>query len=228
MVEILYKSVNAVVIYKPHGTPSQPDPSGDPDAMTLTSSELSRIGEPSDIWLIHRLDRGVGGLMIFARNKKSAAELSRLVRDRLITKEYLAVVDGAPADGEMRDLLFKDSRTSRAYVVERPRGGVREAVLQSTTLATVDTADGARSLVRVVLGTGRFHQIRAQLSHRAHPILGDRKYGSRTVVRGGIALAAFHLEISLGDERIDVTHLPSITDQPWSLFSKTDYERALQ
>ena len=95
MIEILYKSKNAVVIYKPAGIPSQSDPSGDPDAMSLTGAELKRLGESDALWLIHRLDRVVGGLLIFARSKRYAAILSELVKGRLLTKEYYAVVDGA-------------------------------------------------------------------------------------------------------------------------------------
>ena len=118
MLNIVYLSKSAAVIYKPHGMPAQPDPSGDTDAMTATATLLREKGETADLWLINRLDRGVGGLMIFARDKKTAATLSETVRDRQITKEYFAVVEGVPEGDRMVDFLYKDSRTSKAYIVK--------------------------------------------------------------------------------------------------------------
>ena len=227
MIEILYKSKNAVVIYKPHGIPAQSDPSGDKDAMALTSEMLAECGEQSELWLIHRLDRAVSGLMIFARNKKSAAELSKTVKMRQITKEYLAVVSGVPSCGVMEDYLYKDSRTSKAFVVDRKRAGVKDARLFCVPITTAKTDNGDRTLVKISLDTGRFHQIRAQLSHRGHSILGDKKYGSHESLRGGIALTAYRLSIDLFGETIEVTRLPSSKDYPWSLFSEADYDRSI-
>lgn len=218
MVEIKYLSPNAVVIYKDHGTPAQPDPSGDLDAMTATSDILRKLGKDESLWLINRLDRGVGGLMIFARNKESAAVLSTLVRDRQITKEYFAVVEGKTDSGELNDLLYKDSRTSKAYIVKNERNGVKKASLSYETLEIVNTENGELSLVKISLNTGRFHQIRAQFSSRRHPIIGDKKYGSRFVLRGGIALMSCHLEAELSDELIDVSIFPDKNIYPWSLF----------
>ena len=225
MVEILYKSENAIVIYKSHGTPSQPDPSGSPDAMSEASGLLRDMGENSDLWLIHRLDRSVSGVMIFARNKESAALLSEQVRERQIAKEYLAVVSGTPEEGTLTDYLFKDSRLSKAFVVSSERKGVKRASLDCQRLASITEKGSTLSLVRITLHTGRFHQIRAQLSSRACPILGDKKYGSRISLKDGIALAAYRLEIDLKDEHIRVTHLPKTDNQPWSLFDSTVYER---
>ena len=99
MTKIVFKNKNAVIIYKPPGIPSQSDLSGDPDALTLTSSLLATAGEPHELYLVHRLDRVVGGIMVLARNKKSAAALSALVSGEGIGKEYLAVVEG-------RDFIF--------------------------------------------------------------------------------------------------------------------------
>lgn len=227
MLEIIYKSKNAIVIYKPVGMPSQSDLSGDKDAMTLTSELLSECGEPADLWLIHRLDRTVSGVMIFARSKASAAELSRIVKERQIAKEYLAVVTGVPENGVMRDYLFKDSRTSKAYVIDKKRAGAKDARLVCTPILTVKTDNGDRTLVRISLDTGRFHQIRAQLSHRGHPILGDKKYGSRESLRSGIALTAYRLNISLFGENIDVVRMPCVSDYPWSLFPIEEYDRSI-
>ena len=214
--KILYKSKNAVVVFKPCGVPSQSDPSGDPDAMTLTARALADNGEPSELWLIHRLDRCVSGLLIFARNKRSAALLSESVRERAITKEYLAVVTGDAPSGELCDLLYKDSRTGKAYVTDRARTGVKEARLTATPVAKRE----GLTLVAVELHTGRFHQIRAQLSARHASIVGDKKYGSRVGMKGGIALSAYHLAVEFGSERVDVRCLPDTEEYPWCLFEE--------
>ena len=226
MLNIVYLSKSAAVIYKPHGMPAQPDPSGDTDAMTATATILRERGENADLWLINRLDRGVGGLMIFARDKKTAATLSETVRDRQITKEYFAVVSGIPDGDRMVDFLYKDTRTSKAYIVKTERKGVKKASLSFKTVATANTEKGTLSLVSVSLDTGRFHQIRAQFSSRGHAIVGDKKYGSPHLLRGGIALVSCRLYVELGDEKIDVSVTPDTAQYPWSLFADTDFTGA--
>ena len=124
--------------------------------------------------------------MVFARSQTSAATLSRAVQEKRLSKEYFALISGvpAPAAGEMTDFLFKDSRKGKVFTVKRPRKGVREARLTYRTL----WSGGAEpvSLVRILLDTGRTHQIRVQFSSRGMPLLGDGKYGSR--VKGELAL----------------------------------------
>ena len=224
MVEILYKSKNAVVIYKPAGIPSQGDPTGDKDALTLTSEILRELGENSSLWLIHRLDRVVGGLLIFARNKKYAAILSEYVKDRLVTKEYYAVVDGECEGGILENLIFKDPRASKSFIVDRERQGTKPARLSYRRLASAETEKGTKTLVYVTLDTGRFHQIRAQMSHIKHPITGDGKYGSRDNRAKSLALMASHLAIDLPGEKIDACRLPELDTYPWSLFDSANYE----
>lgn len=224
MVEILYKSKKAVVIYKPSGIPSQSDPTGDKDAMTLTSEKLRELGENASLWLIHRLDRVVGGLLIFARNKKYAAILSEYVKERLITKEYYAVVDGKAEGGVLENLIFKDPRAGKAFIVDRERQGTKTARLSYRSLATVETEKGAKTLVYVTLDTGRFHQIRAQMSHEKHPITGDGKYGSKDNRAKSLALMASHLALDLPGEKIDISRLPELDAYPWSLFDSDEYK----
>ena len=224
MVEILYKSKNAVVIYKEPGVPSQSDPSGDPDAMTLTSEHLRSLGENPNLWLIHRLDRVVGGLLIFARNKKTAAVLSEYVKDRLITKEYYATVEGEISSATLENFLYKDARAGKSFIIDKDRAGAKLARLSYATLATVDTEKGKKSLIYVTLETGRFHQIRAQLSHTGHPITGDGKYGSHDNKAKKIALISSHLAIDLPGEKINVRRIPDREAYPWSLFADEDYK----
>lgn len=231
--DIVYKSKDAVAVIKPVGMPSQSDPTGDMDAMTATAEQLRSCGEPSDLWLVHRLDRGVGGLMVFARSARAAASLSETVRDRKMEKIYFAVVDGRPEGGVLEDLLYKDARTSKAYVTDRERAGVKRAVLEYRPLATVAVEGGERTLVLVRLKTGRFHQIRVQFASRRHPLVGDKKYGSRDRGSGGVALFCCGLSFddlnnrngcATGGERVNLRVLPELGKYPWSLFDGSVYK----
>ena len=223
MIEILYKSRALIAIYKPHGIPSQPDPSGDADAMTLTREALAKAGEPDALWLIHRLDRVVGGIMIFARSKKYAAALTDMLKERVITKEYYAVLDGATPGGKFEDYIYKDARAGKAFIVERERSGVKRASLTCIPLAERTTDRGVKTLVKISLDTGRFHQIRSQTSHRSTPVTGDGKYGSHDNRAKHIALVASHINLSVLAEKLDITRLPDLKEYPWSLFDEADF-----
>ena len=164
---IRYKDSSLVLCLKPVGVESEGE--GMPRLLE------QQLGSP--IFCVHRLDKAVGGLMVYARTKQAAAALSAAVARREMEKEYLCVVPGAPepAQGLMRDLLYRDAAKNKSFVVKRPRRGVKEAELAYTLLERgPETA-----LVRVALHTGRSHQIRVQFSSRAMPLLGDVKYGSR-------------------------------------------------
>lgn len=165
--EILYRDRHLLVCVKPQGIVSEDG--GLPD--------LLRGQTGGEIFCVHRLDRDAGGLMVYARSAKAAAELSRLVAGRALTKEYLAAVQGKPEppEGTMRDLLYRDGAKNKSYVVRRPRRGVREAELTYRLLESRE----ALSLVSVRLVTGRSHQIRVQFASRGMPLAGDPKYGSR-------------------------------------------------
>ena len=221
-VKIIYKNKDAIIILKPAGMPSQSDPSGDTDAMTVTEALLREAGERSSLWLVHRLDRTVGGLIAFARNKKSAAELSRLAASGDMEKKYFAVCHGVPEDGEYRDYLYKDNATSKSYIVKTARAGAKEAILHSKSLSVSE--DGNLSLVSVLLETGRFHQIRAQFAARSHSLVGDKKYGSRDTMAKKPALFAYSLAFELFGKKISARHLPPTEEYPWSLFSESVYK----
>jgi 23S rRNA pseudouridine1911/1915/1917 synthase len=213
-IKIVYKNRNLVIIDKPAGIPSQSDPTGDKDAMTLTSEALASFGEPSQLWLVHRLDRTVGGLICFARNKKSAAELSKIASDGSMKKNYIAVCHGHAEGGEYCDLLFKDSITSKAYVVKTERKGAKEAKLIAKPMEEKD----GMTLVSVKLLTGRFHQIRAQMSARGNSLVGDKKYGSRDSATRYPSLFANALSFELFGKKISVAALPDASVYPWSVF----------
>ena len=163
--QFLYHDKDLAVIIKPVGLDSE---SAVPAAI---SAELG-----GEVYTIHRLDLNVGGVMVYARTKQAAAALSRAVQEGTMVKEYVALVHGeVPKAGDWTDLLLKDARKNKVFVVDRMRKGVKDARLAFTRLET----DGEPSLVRIRLYTGRSHQIRVQFASRKHPLLGDHKYGAR-------------------------------------------------
>ena len=162
--EILFQDPGIVVCRKEAGMDSEHD---------IPQSLKAVLG--GEIFPVHRLDRGTAGLMVYARRKQAAAALSRAIAEGAFQKEYLALVHGCPPEtGTWEDLLFKDSRKNKVFVVKRPRAGVRAAKLRYQVIRP-----GEESLVRVFLETGRSHQIRVQFSSRGYPLVGDHKYGSR-------------------------------------------------
>lgn len=166
-IQILYQDKNIIVCLKPVGVQSE-----SPGMPELLSEQC---GAP-EIFCVHRLDKGVGGLMVYAKTKAAAAGLTRLIADGTMQKTYLAVLGAVPAEpsGVLRDLLYRDSVKNRSYVVKRMRRGVKNAELEYKTLEVC----GGRALAEVILHTGRTHQIRVQFASRAMPLLGDVKYGS--------------------------------------------------
>ena len=205
---------------KPQGIPSQPDPSGCVDMTALVSEELIKNGEKSDIFVVHRLDRSTGGLIIYARNKEAAASFSRLVAEKDgFQKEYLAVISGMPENesGNMTDYLLKDSAQKKAFVVKSERKGAKLASLDFKTLQTVSEDDKIFSLLRITLNTGRFHQIRAQLSSRGMPIYGDGKYGSREKAPN-FALWASKIAFIYKGKSYEFESAPDLSQKPWNLF----------
>lgn len=223
MIEIVSKTKDYVIIYKPAGIPSQSDLGGDPDAMTLCSAMLKDMGENDGLFLIHRLDRVVGGLIVFARNKTTAAKLSSLVADREFGKYYYSVVSGKADGGELVDYLYKDASLGKSFVTDRKRAGVKEAQLQYELLDFAEIDGKEYSLVKIRLKTGRFHQIRCQFASRKMPLIGDKKYGSRDFKAKMPALFATEISFMINEKEVTAKRLPDLTKYPWSLFAEEKY-----
>ena len=172
------------------------------------------------VGVIHRLDRGVGGVMLYARTPAAAAALSRDVAAHRVKKEYLAIVHGVPDEpaGRLCDLLFFDRSRNKSFAVDRKRAGVKEAVLDYRVLEEVDSADyGQLSLIAITLQTGRTHQIRVQFSARRHPLLGDGKYGARD--RAPIGLACYRVSFPHPTTGKELVFSKRPEGDAWSLFS---------
>lgn len=226
MSEIVYKNSDLIIGYKPSGTPTQKDPSGDKDFLSEIADQLESVGERSELYLVHRLDRVVGGLLVLARNKRCAAYLSELAASGELGKEYLAVVEGIAPGGEMTDYLYKSAPLGKSFVTDGKRQGAKLASLEYECVETVNTSKGPRSLVRITLHSGRFHQIRAQFSSRALPLVGDNKYGSRDRASRSPALFAYKISIEM-NEKINAQRLPDTSEYPWSLFADESYKKCL-
>ncbi len=158
--EVLYQDSDIAVCIKPVGMDSEKE-------VPLA------LGIP--VYPVHRLDKNVGGVMVYARTKSAAAALSKAIQEGTMVKEYVALVHGTPPqEGVWEDLLFKDSSKNKVFVVKKERKGVKKAKLSYRVLQPGDT-----SLVAVRLYTGRSHQIRVQFASRGFPLVGDHKYGAR-------------------------------------------------
>ena len=195
--KILYEDNHIIVVEKKPNIPSQSDKTGDIDMLTLVKNYIKeKYNKPGNVYigLVHRLDRPVGGIMIFARTSKSASRLSNQVREKIFKKKYLAVVDGKfeKDQGTLEDYLYKDERHNMSKVVKKEKKNAKLAKLDYKVLKYNPVKD--LSLVEVNLHTGRHHQIRVQLSNFGHSIFGDQKYGIRGKGKQ-IALWAYELTI---------------------------------
>lgn len=189
---VLYTDNHLLVVVKPAGVLSQADRTGDEDLLTQGKHFIKQeFDKPGNVFLglVHRLDRPVSGVMVFARTSKAADRLSRAFRERTIEKRYIAVVEGRLiGSGEREDWLLKEH--GRVRTVEASHPGAKRAVLYWKSL----TNENGRSLVEVNLLTGRPHQVRVQLAALGHPIMGDLLYGARSEFDGrNLALHAYSL-----------------------------------
>lgn len=189
MINILYEDNHLLVVEKPINVPVQADASNDKDLLSILKEYLKKkYSKPGNVYLglVHRLDRPVGGVMVFAKTSKAASRLSKQMVNHEFTKIYLAVVCGTlSGNGEFRDKLLKDRKTNMTRV--SPEGKL--AILNYSVLSNYDNL----SLVKINLKTGRSHQIRVQFASRGYPLYGDQRYNVNSV-KDNIALFAYRLE----------------------------------
>ncbi len=198
MIPILYQNEDLVVCQKPRNVLSQAGREGEASMLSMLTEQIG-----GEIYPVHRLDRQVGGVMVYARTQRAAAELSHSIQQGTMKKEYLAVVcgDSEENSGEMEDLLFHDARKNKSYVVSRMRGGVKKARLSYVVLAHRED----RTLVQVRLFTGRTHQIRVQFASRKLPLIGDGRYGGGS---GELALWSVRLTFRYHGKELCFMELP--------------------
>ena len=196
--KVIYEDNHIIVVEKIPNVPSQSDKTGDIDMLTMVKQYIKeKYNKPGNVYLglVHRLDRPVGGIMIFAKTSKAASRLSDQVREKVFKKKYLAVVDGKIENksGTLEDYLYKDERNNISKVVNKDKKNAKFAKLDYDVIKYDEVKN--LSLVKVNLHTGRHHQIRVQLSNFGHSIFGDQKYGTRGQGKQ-IALWAYELIIN--------------------------------
>lgn len=195
--KVIYEDNHIIVVEKIPNIPSQSDKTGDVDMLTIVKDYIkNKYNKPGNVYLglVHRLDRPVGGIMIFAKTSKAASRLSEQVRNKTFKKKYLAVVDGKLTykKGILEDYLYKDQRNNISSVVKKDKKNAKLAKLDYEVITYNEVKN--LSLVKINLHTGRHHQIRVQLSNFGHSIFGDQKYGCRGQGKQ-IALWAYELTI---------------------------------
>lgn len=210
--KIVYEDAYFLAAVKPQGMPAQPDKTGDADFLSALEEE---IGQP--LGLLHRLDRPVGGVMLFAKDKTVEAALAKDLQENRLHKSYLTVLCGRlPQEaGTLTDYLFKNARTNLSEVVSKERRGAKKAVLHYRRVADKETEDGWLTLAEIHLETGRHHQIRVQTAHAGVPIWGDKKYHKTFSKRR-------KTEIALWSYRLEGIH-PK-TKEPFALTAKPEKE----
>jgi len=220
-IPIIFEDNHLLLVEKPVNIPVQGDTSGDADLLTLLKEDIKvRYQKPGNVYLglVHRLDRPVGGLMVFAKTSKAASRLSDILRKRELERTYLAVVRGVPQKKKavLEHYLFKDTKKNKVSTVSANHANAKKAVLEYETISSTEQL----SLLSIRLHTGRSHQIRVQLSTIGLPLYGDQKYGQQ-VNRPGqqIALWANELEFvhPTTKEIIEVQSQPP-NEYPWNLW----------
>lgn len=228
-INIAYEDNKIIVAVKPQNVPSQEDSSGDMDMLRLIKqyrkANENKQGE-AFVGLVHRLDRPTGGIMVFAKNSKTAANLQTQILQGILKKTYFAVVRGIPKNRKatLRDFLVKDEKNNIVHVGLMGDNGAKEAVLDYEVVATA--LDGALSLVRINLITGRSHQIRVQMANIGNPIFGDLKYGvkeNNDIKDEHFNLALYSTDLSfispLTNEKMLFRVYPPKDEIPWNKFN---------
>ena len=191
---IIYEDAELIVTYKPSELAVQTSKMGQKDLVSMLKNDRVKKKEPPYVAVINRLDQPVEGIMVFAKNKEAAADLSRQIKTKLADKYYYAMTDGVPEKkkGTLEDELLQNGKTNTSEVVER---GTPQAKHASLSYEVVEQ-DGKHAVLRIKLDTGRHHQIRVQLAHAGMPIVGDKKYNFKENIApsgGQLALCSFKI-----------------------------------
>lgn len=218
--KVIYEDNHIIVVEKPANIPSQGDKTGDLDMLTIIKAYLKeKYNKPGNVYLglVHRLDRPVGGVMVFAKTSKAAARLSEQVREKVFKKKYLVIVNGKFEEkkGTLKDYLLKNERLNKSRVVEEGTKNSKYAELDYEVLKY--DKEQNLSLLKINLHTGRHHQIRIQLSSRDHSIYGDAKYNGRGSARQ-LYLWAYELTIQnvISKEEMTFTSIPE-KEKAWKI-----------
>lgn len=218
--KVIYEDNHIIVVEKPANIPSQGDKTGNLDMLTIIKAYLKeKYNKPGNVYLglVHRLDRPVGGVMVFAKTSKAAARLSEQVREKVFKKKYLVIVNGKFEEkkGTLKDYLLKNERLNKSRVVEEGTKNSKYAELDYEVLKY--DKEQNLSLLKINLHTGRHHQIRVQLSSRDHSIYGDAKYNGRGSARQ-LYLWAYELTIQnvISKEEMTFTSIPE-KEKAWKI-----------
>ncbi|CEQ19355.1 RluA family pseudouridine synthase [Paraclostridium sordellii] len=221
MINVIYEDNHLLVVEKPVNVLSQGDDTNDKDMVNLLKNYLKvKYNKPGNVFvgLVHRLDRPVGGIMVFAKTSKAASRLSEQVRNKSFKKTYRAVLNGNMKKDKdtLKDYLYKNKKTNMVSVVNKDHKDAKDAELSYETISKNEKF----SLVQVDLKTGRPHQIRVQFSSRNHPLFGDQRYGQHINKKGDqIALWSYKIEIThpTTKEKMEFICNPP-NNYPWNLF----------
>ncbi len=219
-VKVLFEDNHIIVAIKPAGVLSQSDGSFAPDMLTILKAYIKEeYSKPGEVYLglVHRLDRPVSGVMVFARTSKAASRLSEQIRTRKVEKIYRCVVKGIlEGEGRLENFISKDEDKNIVTVIDKEKPGYKASYLDYRALVSKD----GLTMVEVKLGTGRSHQIRAQMAHAGYPLIGDQKYGDKDKRCKDIALEAYKLSFEHPVKREFITfEAPMPPGYPWSLFA---------